>query len=524
MNGARREKLWLLALLLSFGVFGFWFVLYLVSWDAEWGYVFLGHLAIRGEIRLFQDEMLGERLPLPFYVMGASQLIVGRSLLAARLCSLGLAVILVGLGFALGRSLGGSTCGFLAALFLATNGMLVGYYAAASYFAFCALLVVGGLLAIAAGRPPWGPLIGMGCFTALALSRPHLAVMGPVVLAYLLLQREERRERLALILVAAMPPLVFLAWTSEHLKMLAYVPAVSRWVEPLGYRSIFALGAQVMFPEPHWTDHIVIFAKRYAFWLAATGAVVGGWFVSRLRGTDIRWIRPPGIIVFIGCLALYTLAWQVAILRRYPGSVPGWAATFAPLWAVVLAYGASVLIRPAMALPLVRVVVVAVLLAVFAVSPARSRHPSMPLVPPEVTTTAALARDAAVIRSVVPPSERVFLVGASMAPYLAGISPYLQQVIYPWTFVPSEDDYAVSRSGVWGRRQVETWLSGDAPYAIIAPVVLQEWFGTVDDYKPLVSRIETLLNQHFTLVATHGGGSREGAFQIYRRKSVATGK
>src|SRR5260370_4727696 len=142
---------------------------------------------------VFEDGMRGSRPPLPFYAIGLSQLIAGPSLWAARLMSLAFAVLTAGTTFALGRALGGPAAGFLSLLLFVTNGMVVGYYAAGSYFAFCALLVTAGIWAIATGRP----LLGIACYTALALSRVSVAVVAPGVLGYLLLAARTPRQPLA---------------------------------------------------------------------------------------------------------------------------------------------------------------------------------------------------------------------------------------------------------------------------------------------------------------------------------------
>jgi hypothetical protein len=53
--------------------------------------------------------------------------------------------------------------------------------------------------------------------------------MAPAVLVYLLATAERRGERLALLAVFGVPPLVFFLWSPEHLKILAYVPGPSWW-------------------------------------------------------------------------------------------------------------------------------------------------------------------------------------------------------------------------------------------------------------------------------------------------------
>jgi hypothetical protein len=146
----------------------------------------------------------------------------------------------------------------------------------------------------------------------------------------------------------------------------------------------------------------------------------------------------------------------------------------------------------------------------------------MPIVPPPVPVPIALAEEARAIRAVVPEGQRVFLVGASIVPYMAGVSPYLQQIVHPWTLVPSTDARAVARSGLWGPREIEAWLGRDAPYAIIMPSVMEGWYAPAESYRPMVDQIERLLDRHFLLIASVGGTPAAPDFRIYRRRSAAS--
>ena len=65
----------------------------MVTWADESAYVHLGYLSVTGQISLFQDELTGSRMPLPFWTVGGSQVLWGRSLLAARLTGLGLGLL-----------------------------------------------------------------------------------------------------------------------------------------------------------------------------------------------------------------------------------------------------------------------------------------------------------------------------------------------------------------------------------------------------------------------------------------------
>ncbi len=501
----RHDAAWLAAILAAFSGLAFLFACYVVSGDDEQGFVVYGQLVTTGQIRLYQDDMLGYRLPLPFYVNGLPQLLVGKSLLAPRLLSIALGGGMLVVLFALGRCVASSVGGFLAVLLVATNGMLLGYYARASYFSLSALLIVAGLLAIAHHRP----FLGMLLFALLAITRAHLAVLVPAVLVYLLVaEARTMRDRAALVAIAVAPALTFFAWSQEHWKVLAYVPVARRLVEPLGYRSLFDLGAIDLAANPGPLDWLTTFVRRYVFWVAATVAVGAAWLaLSRPR--------PPKIVLLSTGLCLWAVACSVVIIPRFATSVAAWAVTFAPLWALVLAWGAAVAFDRGRRT--FRIALAVILGLVFAVAPYRARNPSMPIVLPPMTTPAAYAAQAAIIKAAVPVGERVFLVADPLPAWLAGVRLHLQQVVPIWMLVPSEDQRAVSRSGVWGPRDLEEWL-GEARYAIIDESIL-EGYRQAERYRPLANRMEAVLRGEFIAVADCGRGPVGLGCRIYRRRS-----
>src|SRR3989304_1419632 len=57
-------------------------------------YLMIGANAVRGELGVFDDRLPGNRMPLPFYVLGATQL-WGPSLLAARYLNVGFGMLAV---------------------------------------------------------------------------------------------------------------------------------------------------------------------------------------------------------------------------------------------------------------------------------------------------------------------------------------------------------------------------------------------------------------------------------------------
>ena len=173
----------------------------MVTWTDESAYVHLGYLAAGGEVSLFQDELTGSRMPLPFLVLGASQRLWGRSLLAARLTALGIGLAALVLTALIARRLAGDLAGLLAVLFFATQGVLVGYFATGTYHSLAAAILLGGLALIIAVRRPWGPALGMVVLSLLFLTRTNLWPIIPGVLLLLLWQARTVRERRPLDLI-----------------------------------------------------------------------------------------------------------------------------------------------------------------------------------------------------------------------------------------------------------------------------------------------------------------------------------
>jgi hypothetical protein len=505
---------WLVALAVAFTFLGVFLAAYLVSWDAEWSYVTLGGDAVSGRIGLFQDELVGERLPLPYYLIGLVEVAAGPTLLGARLASLAAGVSALVLTFVAARALAGPAAGLLAAAFLATHTVVAGYFAAASYFGLCAALVAGGVAAVAAIPRPWGSLLAMACFTALAFSRANLAVLAPAVLIALVFTARSRVERLAIVAVCGLPPLLFFLWSWDHLKILAYAPGLDRLVAPLGYRSGYSMGGQDVFAARGVGESALWFAKRHASWLAASVLLAGAGLVAHLWGATARW--PPGMLA-IAALAVYALAWQVVIFRIYLKSVAASVVAFAPLWAIVLGCAAATLLRTG-ALPRPwRLLLAFGLAALLLMSPTFSRHAAMPRPLPEQTFVGALSEAAVGVRSVVPPGARTFVFGNPLPAFLAGAELYLRQTSHQTTLVTSSDRFAIRRSGLWGRDDLERWLGHEAHYAIVEPAVMAH-LRTVAAYAPLMARMESLLAEHFTPAAEVGGPGGTPRQYVYVRR------
>src|SRR5262245_54409262 len=158
------------------------------TWSDESSYLHLGYLAATRQISLFQDEMLGSRMPLPFYVIGMSQVLWGRDLLTARLFSLAFGVVALLLVAIIARRMGGNLAGILGALVLASNGVLVGYFATATYHALSAAILMLGLAFIVGVQKRSANVVGVAILSVLFLVRTNLWTIPPAVVVALALQ------------------------------------------------------------------------------------------------------------------------------------------------------------------------------------------------------------------------------------------------------------------------------------------------------------------------------------------------
>src|SRR3990172_9059509 len=156
----------------------------LVSWGDEDAYVALGALAVRGEISLYQDDVTGHRMPLPFYVLGAAQLAFGPNLWMGRLLSLGIGAVVLLLSVAVARQLRGDVAGVLAGLFVATQGCLVAYYATATSHSLTALILMAAVWLLLRDGPRWRAALGMSVASCLFFTRTTMFPALPFFLVW----------------------------------------------------------------------------------------------------------------------------------------------------------------------------------------------------------------------------------------------------------------------------------------------------------------------------------------------------
>src|SRR5262249_51592855 len=210
----------------------------LATWDDETAYVALSRLVVTGGISLFQDDMTGQRMPLPFYILGSSQMLFGRNLFAARVLSVILGLAALGLTVAVARRLHGLHAGLFAGLLLAAQGNVVAYYATATYHSLTALILLASLWCLLRSGLPCRGAAAAGIASLLFLTRTNMFTALPFLLTWAFLASHRGLERLAVVALAVGVPGVFFLADTTHLKLLAHVPFLSRLVEPLGYHSI----------------------------------------------------------------------------------------------------------------------------------------------------------------------------------------------------------------------------------------------------------------------------------------------
>jgi len=530
-------------MLLACCVMAFLIVAVLLAWvlvdhDYEAEYLALGTLLVRGDITLYQDEMTGQWMPLPFYFFGLSQAIFGPSLLAARLLAVLLGAVVVVLIFALAERWGGRLAGVAACGLFCTHGLVMGYFATAHFSPLVAALMLLGIYILFCTAWPVRDLLATAVFSALFLVKPHYWPAIPFALAYSVFRAGSLARRAGLVAVAVSIPLLFFVWDRQHWKMLAYMPILRAWVEPMGYYSWHNLMED---PAAVWVSDyadirwdpsplgrlagmaksFAFFLRRYAIWMVA---LVGLGALAALRTgkgrtPTSRW-RPTGLW-FTFWLFWYLVAWQFVAVGPYIKQSYAYVGAIAPLLAIVIGcLFAAAWDRLGLSAAPRRLLAAGFLLALI-VSPWVHRSPYLPrrIVPADAEIP-ALRAVAGRIAAVIPSGERrVFLLGDPLPLHLAGRQSYLRQFHqHLMVFTSSRDKQRYHRAGMWGADELEGWLGSDARFAVIEPNVL-EFYGGRRPYVDLVARIDALLARHFTLVETVRAGG-DHVFRLYRRNSA----
>ena len=472
--------------------------------DDEEGYVVLGYLAARGSISLFQDEMLGARTPLPFYILGWPQRMLGRSLWSARLLCIVFALGALWLTIRTARILGGRTAGLLAGFLLATQGAIVGYFATAGYHAISAFVVMAVLQLFIGPAFAGRYLIAAASTGLIFLTRTHISPLIPLLLGVCIIRSSSWRARLLVVALGAATPLIFLLWDPTHLKLLAYAGPFEHLAARWGYRSIFYF---YDYPRPALGDQLKalpLFARRYESLALAAGGLLVAAVWSGYKGRALRawrfrpeiWLLVVTFVYGVACLFLIVGAQNLKLgIAYFPA--------YAPLAAVLLGIGFARLLsgsetpRPAR---LVSMITLCIALVISVASPRQPLLPPSPGRPFQDDAILRLDSLASGLERTIPAGSRVFLFGDSMPLYLADRLPYVRQILHPATLAAhDEDSWLVARNGVWGRDQIEEWLTRDATYAVIG----QRW---VEAFRPNrtrnIDRIEKLLTTHFSRIAT----------------------
>jgi len=491
MRVDRQQMLVSLAVLVYLGL-GLYLSRVLVTWDDEGGYLALGRKLVTGELTsLFVDELSGHRMPLPFYVLGASQFF-GPSLLAGRWLSLALGLGVLGLAVVVARRLEGPMAGVLAGLFLATQGVVVGYYATAVYFSLAGLMLLAAVWALLRRDLPWHAPLGMALALLLFFTRTNLFPALPFFFVWALARAQSTFERATILFVTLVAPLAFFASDPLHLKLLAYIPGLSLLVEPLGYQSIIALQER---PRPDlfqqlWSVGLVM--RRYESWtLAAAGLGLAVVAACRRSSRRAAVPNPDAVVVtvlfgwlLLSHFAMYSVAGNVKWVAAY-------FASFAALGAVVLG-----------------------VLAAWVWHRVALEHPARAIA--AVAIAVGLTISVAIIRHPLLPTQRPRLFGQNTPVYLAGLDAPLQQVMSSTDqFVAPQDASTIARNGGWGRAELERWLGFELDWAIVSPTARPAASG--ERVEANLRRMAFLLEERFVRVG-RVGTSPYFISDVYRRR------
>jgi hypothetical protein len=527
----------LLCLLAAYLIIAAFSAVTLVNHDYETEYLALGNLVVRGELSLYADEMRGHWPPIPFYFYGTPQALLGPGLVAGRVQSVLLGALVLTLVWALATRWAGPVAGATAAALFCSHGYVMGYFASVHFAGLVALLHLVGLYVLFCTDWPRRHLIAMAVFAALFLVKNNFWPTIPFMLLVILWSaRRPLRERVALVAIALALPIAFFAWDPHHLKMLAYVPGLQGWVEPLGYRPWYALTEDARdiaklgeYADIAWESSLagrlrgiaggaLFLVRRYAAWLAvfALVAALAGWRSRDWKAAARLW-SPPGVAVTFW-LFWYLVACQFVVLGPYAKQAVGFVGAVAPLLAVVIGcvVTAGVARAPSRAS---RLAVVALVALVVLASPWIHRSHNLPRrFVLEDTPVATLPRIAERLAAQIPAGEtRIFYLGDPMPLHLAGRRSYLQQFNQArWGFTTLRDPERYRRVGMWGPAEIEAWLGADARYAVLESDTVA-FYRKRPLYRDLLDRIDALIAQHFRPGEEIPGRAGD-RFRVYRRK------
>ena len=467
---------WLVAslLLASLLLGGFHAAALLTDGDADGVYLHHGWLIVRGELGLYAPEMTGHRTPLPYYLIGLSQVLFGPSVLAGRVFSLlaGWAGVLI-LWRAARRSLG-EPAGTLALLLLATNAYLMSHFSVAAFHGLAFFWVALGAWYMVASDSPWRRALIVLCAWGLFLTRPQFGLLIPVAGLWGVWTAKTPPTRQAVIAATVAPGvLFFIAYWPGVLKMAAYVPGLEGMAARWGYVPIPMPG------EPDWGTRVwraaALVLRSYKAWIAL-GLVA--WAVWPVGYAPLQRPAKRLLLVFLMVAASQLLvvnaSWKVAV---------GYFPAFSGLLAVPLAARYAQLLGNGFAPPgrfLVRRrwMAAAALGLMLLAGPAWSPPPNLPLaVDPSRFAALEAERAGRELARLIPPGTPIFLFGPATLPHLAGLRPPIQPSNHLETLTNgpavSPKYYAglydsMRRSGLWATSDILEWLSRDPrPWAVV---------------------------------------------------------
>jgi len=506
-----RATFWvvLLVLALVFLAHSLYLARVLIPSHDESSALFFGYLTASGQMSMYQDDVVGHRPPGPAYVFGITQVLWGRSLMAARLTSVGFGLVLLVLTALLGRRVGGVSCGLLAAALLSAQGAVVGYYSLGDFHALVPMVMVGGLLVWLSADTPARNSLGAAIIGSLFFVRTHIWPLLPLMLVLALRRARGFAERALIAGVMIVPLVLFFLWDVRHLKLLVSVPFIGRLVRPLGYVAFVELDQRPSRDLDYQIWMLAQLARRYEFLVLVT-VVIGLLVVIRVvrsgRREPYLTNRPVNLLAGLFIYILVSLLLFFRINFKWVGM---YVASIVPLLAIVLGYLASRLASDPLFGRWGRAGIIAFLATMLVLPIYYNRNPLMPLgalraadpVRAVETAGAHLAR-------LVPADARVFFFGQVDVFYFSGLAPtYLQQITNYDTLAVNDHDNAVSmRNGYYGMSQVERWLGTEVDYAVVSPQSLYTFAEAFHNHpevnRPKVARIRELLALHFTKIGT----------------------
>jgi len=489
------------------GIYGIFFN---QSWFDESKYIFKGYLMLTGKISWYNTPgFLYQHMPGSMLWMGLSQIPFGPSLLAARIQSLIIGMVVFWMVSTLAYQLGGKRTRLISQALMISLWSLIFHYAAALPYSLVALLLLTGSFYLYQGfKNNKLLLIATASFTLAALIRENFL---PTLFIYWIFlglwlvwkQKKWRFYVIQLFLSAGLISIVIALTQPGIFKVLANLPLI---------KTVAINQVDKIVLELHWYNYrftpflqlqalnellrsyqplFILIAIVIIYLLSQPHKIKTYWQKlyknSQAKALVLLWL----MVAFIFNVILHT--WSASLLS--PRAINVYMAYFAPLGIVAVSYWLTILIQKKSWLWSKTGAIIFITLLIFSINPDRISILGWPWQRKSLPT---INQSAITISQITRPDERIFFLGQPIVLHLANRVTYGALFNSLNFFKPGAETAVVKKYGFWNEALADQWLN-DAQVVLIEENILKTILNSVP-LSDLAKIITDKLEQNYKLV------------------------